>query len=294
MRKTTQSFENPIVFPLLAAICWVVSLTLIKSLIGKIPFTQLLFFWFIFRSILNFQSPSRPISLSLKTSLFSIHILLAFVSLAFYYSLFGALSNLPLTNLTAIYLTFPLFIPWVLRVWMGKKINPMIILGSSIIWVGILFTFNSRFGINNVAVFLALMAALLKAIHWVGHRRLGAFDSPYRIWAYESLVSTCSAALLLISSWRTFRVRLLLVLALALFLDFIAQKFLNSQKNGPIPLSLKASLFNLAIFLGCASDLIFFHAFPPFKPFLCAILIYFGLFLTFFKKNILPNPVYQL
>ncbi len=292
MRKKYFSFEHPIYFPLLAAICWIASLSLIKCLIGKIPFTQLLFFWFIFKSILNFQSPSKP--LSLKTSLFSIHILVGFVSLAFYYSLFGALSSLPLTNLTAIYLTFPLFIPWILRIWMGKKFNQMLILGFSIISIGILFTFNSKFGVNNVAVFLAIMAALLKSIHWVGHRRLGAFEPPFRIWFYETFVSVSGAAILLLSSWKSFRLELLLLLALALFLDFLAQKSLNAQKTSPMPLYLKANLFNLAIFMGCASDLIFFHSSPPFKPFLCAILIYFGLFLTFFKKNILPNPVYQL
>jgi len=173
MRKTHISFENPIYFPLFAAICWIASLTLIKGLIGRISFTQLVFFWFIFKSVLNFKGPSKPSSLSLKTPLFSIHILLGFVTLTFYISLFGALSTLPLTNLTAIYLTFPLFIPWILRIWMGKKFSKKIILGFVIISIGILFSFNSKFGLNNIAVFLAVIAAFLKSIHWVGHRRLG-------------------------------------------------------------------------------------------------------------------------
>ncbi|MCH9633820.1 MAG: hypothetical protein S4CHLAM7_05540 [Chlamydiae bacterium] len=279
------------IFPLIASLFWVSSLSLLKFLTLKTAFIPLLFFWFALRLIINgFKIYQKPLS-SLRTPLLSLHIRLGFISCALYACLLGALSAIPLMTANAIYLTFPLFIPWILRLWIGKKSPPYWILFILIALVGTFASFNQKFGLSNLGVFLALCSALLQGLRQLGQKRLLASEPPFRIWFYQSLTPLLLSSILLVDSWKPIKIPFLILTALAALFYEGSSQLMKYKKRS---LSIQGPLFTTSIFTALLADLLIFGSPPPFIPILCALLIYFSLFIAFFQKNILPNPLFEL
>lgn len=295
MKKRIQKLAlHPISSSIGAALCLSLSWMCLKQGLLKLPLPLLTFFWFLFRTPLHFPFNAPLRSYKIKTRILLHHLLISFMTLGLYISFFGALQALPLTNASALFLMFPLYIPWVLRHWMGKKINKRLYLGLLIAFIGALFSFSIHFKWNNVLVLLGISAGMLQALKWVGSKRLKLTETSFTIWFYESLVTLSASALLMISSVKHFRWELLFWVVGAAFLEKLSQYMISQRFTSSIPSFEKVSILNLAIFMGAVLDLFVFHSLPPFHTLLCAILIYLGLFLTFLQKNILPNPLYPL
>jgi hypothetical protein len=288
-------FSNPIALSLGAALSFVLSLFFLKSALRHLPLLSCTFFWFAFRSFLNYPRGTKSKQLTLSTQNLLLHCIISFLAMGLYLCLFGALLPLPLTYVSSLYLIYPLYIPGVLRVWMGKKIDQRIAIGLIISLVGVCFCFNLKLGLNNIALILALSAGILKALFWVGAKRLKLTESPFTIWFYETLITLSGSSLLMLSGWKSMKWAYLLWVFLGACLEKLVF-FLLSQKSNPLESKYlsKGGIFSLAIFIAMAFELIFNFSFPSFHILISSILIYLGLFITFFQKTTLPNPLYSL
>lgn len=244
-------------------------------------------------SILELLGNRKNLTTSFKITKPGIHFLLSFSNLGFYYCFFGSLSRLPLMSAIAIYLAYPLFIPYILRMWMGRKFKALYAFGVYLAWLGILLTFDPKFKLNNILVIVATLSSLLKAFSWIGYQRLSLDQSPILTWIIKYFTATIAAALLLAPSIKLPPASILLMILIGCMFEKIS--FYAFKKSLREDNQLKMiMLFNSSVFLLGALDLLIFHQTIPLKPLMSAILIYFGIFFTFKQKNILPNSVYDL
>lgn len=288
-------FSNSMALSLGAALFFVLSLFFLKCALTHLPLLSCIFFWFVCRSFLNFPWGIKRKKFFLKTQNFLLHCVVSFLSMGLYLSFFGALLFLPITYPCSLYLLYPLYLPSILRIWMGKKIDLRIYIGLIIGLFGVCFCFDLKLGLNNIALVLALCAGILKAIFWVGTKRLQLTESPFTIWFYETLITLSGLSLLILSSEKPMKWVYLHWVILGASLEKLVS-FLLSKKGDPFESKYlsKGGIFSLAIFIAIAFELIFNFAPPSFHILISSILIYLGLFITFFQKTPLPNPLYSL
>ena len=191
---------SPLVFILISSISFTFYILTSKYLILESSLLIIIFFRFIFMSIIELLSIRQKLTLSFKISNPGIHFLLSFVNLGFYYCFFQSLSELPLISAVAIYLAYPLFVPFILRVWMGRKFKALYAFGVYLAWIGILLTFDAKFKLNNILIVVASISSLLKAVSWVGYHRLNVGESPILTWIIKYFTAILAGAILLAPS----------------------------------------------------------------------------------------------
>lgn len=282
---------SPAVYTLAAIASFVAFIGLSKSLILHHSLGIIVFFWIIFLAIFEFRPILKAPKTNLQKDMLPIQALLAFGHCAFYYCFFGALATLPTLSFTSLFLTFPLYIPWILKLWMGKKINLVSIFIILIAWIGTLLSFC--YGLGNLAILTVIFAAILKALLWVGYKRFEISNSLLTIWLVKYSISISTAALLLIGQWEPLKLLTILFIVLIAFLGQASAQILKKAVN--YDKSLKTIyLFNLCPFFCIALDYFVFHTQIYLNSLLSVSLIYFSLFLIFYQKKVLPNFTYNL
>lgn len=282
---------SPAVYTLTAIASFITFIGLSKSLILHHSLGVIVFFWMIFLAIFELRPILKMPKIDLQNEMLPIQVLLAFGNCAFYYCFFGALATLPTLSFTSLFLTFPLYIPWILRLWMGKKINLVSIFIIFVAWIGTLLSFC--YGLGNLAILTVIFAAVLKAILWVGYRRFETTSSPLTIWLIKFGISLPTTALLLVGLWEPFELQTILLIALTSFLGQASTHILKKAINGDKSLK-TIYLFNICPFFCIALDYFVFHTSFSVNALLSAFLIYFSIFLIFYQKKVLPNFTYNL
>ena len=284
---------SPLISLFLGISLFVAYILLGKYLVLSMPIIQLVFFYHVISSLINLVEIRLSLRKKIKFDQLGIQLLMSLVYLGFILCFFGSLSQLPLVSAVAIYLAYPLFVPWILKIWMGKRLNIPIIIGSYIVWAGMVFSFNHKLQLNNVLVIVAIFGSIFKAIYQTGYARLRVSEAPLILWATKFLTTLVASALLLVGSWTMPHWQKLLTLLLLCFIEKgyrICFKICTINYN-----LLKATnLFNSSIFVCGALDYFIYQSILPFKSILCAVLIYLGIFFTFLQKNVLSNSVYDL
>lgn len=284
---------SPLTSLLLSISLFAAYILLGKYLVLSMPIIQLIFFYHIISSLINLFEIRASLRKKLKFDQMGIQLLMSLVYLGFMLCFFGSLSHLPLVSAVAIYLGYPLFVPWILKMWMGKRLNVPITIGSYIAWTGMLFSFSHKLQLNNVLVIVAIFGALLKAIYQTGYARLRVSEPPLVLWTTKFLTILVAATLLLVGSWSIPHWQTLLTLLLLCFIEKAYKISFKTCVNN-YNLLTAINLFNLSIFICGALDYFIFQSILPFKSILCAILIYLGIFFTFLQKNVLSNSTYDI
>lgn len=266
---------------------------LLKYLVLHASLLMIVFFRYLIMAVIEFWSIRKKLTLSFKVEHKLLLILMSFVHLGIYYCLLGSFSSLPLILAVAIYLTYPLLTPWILRIWMGRRFNYFFAFGSYLAVGAALLSFSDKLYLNNLLIVVAITGALFKAISFVGYQRLKLSESPLIIWLFKYFIGTSVAALLLIFSWTPISWQLLALIFLTCLLEPLYKTSFNKASHLAKPFRMMA-LFNLSIFLLGGLDFVLFNQLPPTKVLLCSTLIYLGIFFTFLQKSILPNCAYDL
>ncbi len=291
MNEKAQSLPN--IFILVALASFLAYILLAKSLLLHLSIEVLIFLRFVFMAAIDLISLEKSEQKKFQLEHFGIHILMALANLGLYYCFFAALQRLPLISAVAIYLAAPVFVPWVLRVWMGKKFSQKLCFGIYLTWVGILLTFDSTLKFNNILIVLAIASALLKAICFCGTHRLKINHAPLTLWFTQYSTVILCALLLLYKMWvwPSF-IQMTSILLLCLLEKSSLKIFKRSiRKSNSLKMIM---IFNSSIFLVAALDFLFFRSLSSINALLCAILIYFGLFFTFLQKGLLPNSIHDI
>lgn len=285
----SRAFEDKTLW--LSPVLWVGALALFKFALQANSIASIIVSYFAFRALIHFIFCETPGKFTLKNPHWKEQLIFSFILIGLYYCLFGALNNLPLLNASALFLSYPIFIPFIVRLWLGKKYDMRIFWTAPLILIGALLSLSYKFSWGIMGIALAIFAALLQATYWIGKRKLHTELFGRTFWFYESIFVLPTVSITLIDSFKPFNISVLFFVFLGVILEFLSTRFLKLSSSPP---SHKSLIFNGSIFLCLIVDPLFFHTFTPIRPFFCAILIYLALFLTFFQKNILPNPSYDL
>lgn len=118
-------------------------------------------------------------------------------ALIFYYTL----KQLTVSIATLLYLTFPVFVPLVARVWLKIKIHPLIWWGLGVSFLGIILISSPSHVQGNWLILLGLISGVLGAIGSVANRVLHRYESHYRILFFYFLVTVVIASIYLAVEW---------------------------------------------------------------------------------------------
>jgi drug/metabolite transporter (DMT)-like permease len=179
-------------------------------------------------------------SASLRTGKIGLHILRAATGTAAWYSLFVAITLMPLTN--AILLTFsaPLWMPVIAWVVFRLRASKATWVGAAIGFIGVVFVLQPHHQDFNIGAVYALAGAFFLAVALMSVGWLGTTEPMSRILFYYFLFSTVIVTPFAVVDWKPFGVRAsiyLIGIALTLLVGQVlivcAYRYASAVKVGP-------------------------------------------------------------
>lgn len=174
-----------------------------KITLREVPSQMVVFFRQAFSMVMMLPLIARDIGSgrSLKTGRLHLHILRAVAALGAMYSLFYALRYLPLVDAIVLSYTRPLFIPFVVWLWMGKRLAAQVWIGLLVGFIGVLCVVRPSGDVLNLAALAALGSGLFGALAFTATRKLAKRESPTAIVFYLLLFTLPVSALALPGHW---------------------------------------------------------------------------------------------
>ncbi len=251
---------------------------LIKSLSDSLPTEMIVFSRFCFISLLLLpfikKTTFRPTTLSITAT----HFITGIANLCAIYCFFYSINQLPLFNAVSLFFSAPLFVVFVTRIWIGKRIAHKVYLPVIIGFIGLIITLTSNnFRFGMVAV-VAITGGVLQSIARIGLQRLQFSESFLKIFLYSWIIPTLISALPLSYAWKSLSFVHLLILFLSIVFSILYQLILKKAVKAP-SFKTYASYFYTAIFFVALLDLIFFRQLPTLSSFGSAIVIICGIIL---------------
>lgn len=284
---------SPLVYLLSCLIFFCSFILLAKSLILSTPLILFVILRLVILALVDLYKIRHRLKLPFKWDYRGIQLLMGFVYLGYGLCFFGALTHLPLISFVAIYLSYPILIPWVLKAWIGKRLTPFLWIPSFLFLIGFACSFSGKLQLNNILVVVALFAILLKPIYQTGYLKLEVSEPPLVLWITRYGVSIIASGFLLIATSYTFRWQSLLIALTVIVLELAYKQVIPLCKKALNSLTF-IGLFNLSIFICALLDFLIFKTLPPFQLILAALLLYFGIFFTFLQKTLLANSLHDL
>ncbi|CAN5508850.1 DMT family transporter [soil metagenome] len=141
---------------------------------------------------------------SLRTDRIGLHILRAAAGTACWYSLFVAITMIPLTSAILLTYSAPLWMPVIAFVLLRQRASRATWLGAGIGFAGVVLVLRPTGHDFNVGELFALAGALFLAVALMSVRWLGATEPTTRILFYYFLISTLLVAPLAALDWQPF------------------------------------------------------------------------------------------
>lgn len=192
-----------IAFALCAAFLFTLIGVLTKVALRTVPNTMVVFFRQAFGFVLLLPVVVRDFMAgrSLKTDRFHLHILRTVAALGAMYSMVYALKYLPVVDAVVLGYTRPLFVPFVIWLWMGRRLASQVWLGLLIGFVGVVCIVKPTETIFEWAALAALASGLFGALAFTVTRKLAKRESATTIAFYITGLSLPATALPLYWSW---------------------------------------------------------------------------------------------
>jgi drug/metabolite transporter (DMT)-like permease len=127
----------------------------------------------------------------------------AFASVAAAYCVVFAIALLPLSDAITLSYTRPLFLPFVIWLWAGKRVEGPVWLGVILGFIGVVFILKPAFYSLEAGTFVGLASGVLGAIAVLLVRQATKVEPPLHIMAYYFVASTIITALPLPFLWQT-------------------------------------------------------------------------------------------
>lgn len=139
---------------------------------------------------------------SVKTSRIGLHVLRAAMGTACWYSLFFAITQIPLANATLLTYSAPLWMPLIAWAVSRQRIAGSTWIGAGVGFVGVVLVLGPQshgFGLGSSA---ALAGALFLAVAMMSVRWLGATEPTIRVLFYYFLLSTVISIPIAVVDWQ--------------------------------------------------------------------------------------------
>ena len=287
--KPTQTFNSSLssIQFTLAILKPTLQFAVLAFLTFSLSIERAVFVYLAFKTIYGLISSTTKPLIHLDT--LKKHLVWTGLFLPFLYLLFFTLKVLPFHIALFFLISSPAFDPWILKVWMRKRISSYEALFSLLVILGYLLVFFQK-SYSSVAPFaLSMLMPLLFSIVRVSQKRYFNRDSSGALfWAIPWLFSV---ALLLPITFKVTLNDLFLALSSGLFL-FICQKTtlkpFSKESRQSFSYSTLGIVFTLLFFLESPLT----HSFSISNTLILSWTVsLLALFALLFKKNILPNPM---
>jgi len=194
-----------LVFALSAAFIFAVLSVITKVALVQIPSEMVVFFRQAFSLATLTPLIIRDVAYgrSLKASHMHLRILLCGAALGAMYSLYYALRYLPVVDAVVLSYTRPLFVPFVVWLWMGRRLAAKVWLGLLIGFVGVVCIIRPTGTVFNWAAVAALASGLFGALAFTVTRKLTKRDSATVLVLYSLLLTLPISAIPLYWSWQS-------------------------------------------------------------------------------------------
>lgn len=140
---------------------------------------------------------------SLKTSFLKMHSLRSIAGLLNMYCFFFSIHYILLSDAMLLNNTMPLFVPFILWVWKGKKISWTLLPGLLLGFLGVALILQPGRSFFHPAALLALASGFFMSISMTEMSELNKKEPIFRILFYYFVISTALSALPLIWAWKT-------------------------------------------------------------------------------------------
>lgn len=190
-----------IVLTILAFLCLAVISALAKTVSRDVSSGMLVVFQYGFGLVLLLPWLLSGGIAGLRTRRPALQLVWAVFGLASQYLLFVALRYISLVDAVLLANTSPLFIPLIVRLWVGTPIGRRLWLSLLIGFVGIVLILQPGSGVLSRGTLLALASGVCSAIGLVAISRLEATEPARRMLLYYFLMSTALAAPLGVGAW---------------------------------------------------------------------------------------------
>lgn len=193
-----------VAFALSAAFLFAVLSVITKITLEQVPSAMVVFFRQAFGLAVLTPLVIRDVAFgrSLKTKRFHLHILRCASGLAAMYALYYALHTLPVVDAVVLSYTRPLFVPFVIWLWMGRRLAAKVWVGLLIGFVGVVCVIRPTGAVLNWAAIAALASGLLGALSFTVTRKLAKRESTMALVLYSLLYMLPVSAIPLYWSWQ--------------------------------------------------------------------------------------------
>lgn len=193
-----------LVFALSAAFLFAVLSVITKITLEKIPSQMVVFFRQSFSLVTLAPLVIRDAAYGkpLKTKRLHLHILRCSAALAAMYSLFYALRYLPVVDAVVLSYTRPLFVPFVIWLWMGRRLAAQVWIGLLIGFVGVVCVVHPTGAVFNWAAVAALASGIFGALAFTATRKLAKRESATTLVLYLLLFTIPVSAIPLYWAWQ--------------------------------------------------------------------------------------------
>ena len=175
----------------------------IKVLSQSLPTETILLFRNIIPLILLLPIVARRRIIMASLPRLPLHLIRSLTGLAAMYSLFFALSVLPLAEVSVLRTTTPLFIPVLAFFWLRESRTPGLIFALILGFIGVLLVLKPGIATFSIYAIFPLISGLMTAFAMVSIKRMSGIASSLEIVFYFALIGTLlSSGLCLISYWR--------------------------------------------------------------------------------------------
>lgn len=207
---------------------------------------------------------------------FGLLLLRSMAGLISFFFLFTSVKHLPVSISTLLLNTAPLFIPFLLHIFLKEKMKAIIWLGIIPGFLGILMILKPNQSFFQWYTILGLLSGLCAAIIVISLRRLHIHKEPMlRILFYLFLFSTLAIAPFGLSHWRTPTLQNGLLLALTMLSSFIAQTSITIGMRYGTPKAFAPLCYTSVIF-GLLFDWLVWHTLPSTLSFIGILLVILG------------------
>ena len=129
------------------------------------------------------------------------HLFRALCGLAAIATYIIAVKLVPIVNAVALWNTAPLFIPFVVLIWMKLLVSKKRFFAVFVGFVGVLFILRPTELLHDAGNLFALSSGLLSAIGWVGIRQLSRSESTETILLYYFVISVAFMFIPMLATW---------------------------------------------------------------------------------------------
>ena len=259
-----------------------------KAVIEILPVEQILFFQNFFALILIFPVWLFNRQPLWHTKRIGLHLVRAFAGLLFYACFFISVKHISLLNATLLSNATPLFLPFIVWFWLGKKIS--IYLWASLIigFLGVVFILHPSGDIfNSWMILVALLGSFFSAIALQSIRNLRTTESPYTIIFYYFLIGAIVTFPLLFFRWKSPSIEECIIVLLIGVMLFFTQLLLVQAYRYASPVKLGPFNYSIVIFAGLIGW-IWWNQIPSFFDVIGIILVSLGVIISICyqdKKN---------